>query len=118
MFRIEISDSCKWEFDFDGTRDLRLTANGKRSMQSWDFELLPPSQRPVKKVRIRIAGPAITVCAVVPDDCPPLLTHVPPDYCMLATGDFSVNMTLMEPACPINVKIVRFLNCSPVPMAI
>lgn len=112
-FRIKIADACEWQFVWDQKWDFKLIANAKNTKKSWGFGKDPPP--PIKKLRIRIGKddpPTMSVCAV-PDkgECSPIadtenIKLEPPDYCMLATGNFSVTVSLTETGCPVNVTIV------------
>lgn len=117
LFRIVIADSCKWQFVWNEMLEFRLIANdGKEN--SWKFD-----DPPLRKLQIELGKkkPTMTIYTVTggggtsltdPTKNIPLGT---PDFCMLATDNFNVNMTSTEPNCPISVTIVRFPSSPTVP---
>ncbi|KAH7724861.1 hypothetical protein AAVH_07451 [Aphelenchoides avenae] len=107
---IEMSDdSCKWRFVWDQAEKFTLGVNEENF---WKFVEPPP---PITKLGIMIqkTPPTMGVCVVngkgycQPIDMKKSVDLKPPDYCMLATDTFSVNMTLTEPKCAINVTIIN-----------
>ncbi|KAH7725001.1 hypothetical protein AAVH_07594 [Aphelenchoides avenae] len=109
---IVIADSCKWQFVWNEMLEFRLIANdGKEN--SWKFD-----DPPLRKLQIELGKkkPTMTIYTVTggggtsltdPTKNIPLGT---PDFCMLATDNFNVNMTSTEPNCPISMDAKLFYD--------
>lgn len=112
-FRLEISNSCKWVFDWLDNDKFTLKPNGTSDEKPWSLKDL--NQEHVTKLRINIGQFTKTqlyLCAVTNSSCPPIggsLELTPPHYCMLdkdIDNTFSVKMINREQQCQITVTIV------------